>query len=89
MEVHSTSYRGAVATWTSPGAEHIVLQYAPSHTMVFGYNNVDDVDAICEIEIGGRPGCSDLATSANPPLGRGPVIAAVRTVTTDEESRRQ
>lgn len=83
MEVDGTSYRGAVATWTFPDAEPFVLHCVPYDAMVFEHHNVGDVDAICEIEVDGKPGFCDLAVSTNPRLGSGPITAAVRAVTTD------
>ena len=88
MEVDGTSYRGAVATWTFAGAEPFVLHCRPYDALVFEHHNVGDVDAICEIEIDGRPGFCDLAVSTNPRAGSGPITAAARATTQDGLSRR-
>jgi hypothetical protein len=47
------------------------------------------VDAICEIEVDGKPGFCDLAVSTNPRLGSGPITAALRANTVDGISHRE
>jgi hypothetical protein len=89
MEVDGTSYRGAVATWTFPDAEPFVVACTPYDAIVFEHHNVGDVDAICAIEVDGKPGFCDLAVSTNPRLGSGPITAALRANTVDGISHRE
>jgi hypothetical protein len=88
MEVDGTTYRGGVATWTFAGEEPFVLACEPYDAMVFEHHNVGDVDALCEIEVDGKPGFCDLAVSNNPRLGSGPITAALRANHADGVSRR-
>lgn len=89
MEVDGFTFRGGVATWTFPGEEPLVIECAPYDAMVFEHHGVGDVDSICEIEIGGKPGFCDLEVSTNPRAGRGPVTAALRAINVDGVSYRE
>jgi hypothetical protein len=88
MEADGISYRGGTATWRFADGEQFAISCEPIDGVVSEHHGVACVDAICEVEIDGRPGFCDLEVSTNPRAGNGPITAAVRANTVDGLSQR-
>jgi hypothetical protein len=83
MEPDGTTYRGGASVWSLPGGERFSLECRPYDALLFEHHNVGDIDAICEIEVDGKPGFCDLAVSTNPRAGSGPITTALRATSAD------
>jgi hypothetical protein len=88
MEVDGLSYRRGAARWRFADGEEFTIDCAPIDGIVSEHHGVACVDAICEVELDGKPGFCDLEVSTNPRGGDGPVTTALRATTVDGLSRR-
>jgi hypothetical protein len=89
MEADGLTYRGGTATWQMPDERPFAIACRPYDATVSEHHGVACVDAICEIEVEGRPGFCDLEVSTNPRAGTGPVTTALRANVADGSSHRE